>query len=110
MSEHQYTFVSQNAQALIDAVPFSEERFKIKRIFQGNGGKLIRLSFLSGQIMREHSANAPIFVQVLEGQIAFRVAGDEIMMSAGAIIHVETSVQHELEALSDAHVLLTLCT
>lgn len=108
-SDVPFTLVTSDATALIEAGPTSEERFQIKRIFQGSGAKLIRISFRAGQVMSEHKTNAPIFVQVLEGTILFRVHGEEIKMPAGAIIHVDPSVEHELEAVSDAHVLLTLC-
>lgn len=109
MSTQDYELVTRDTHGLIDSAPVSEDRYQIKRIFQGNGGKLIRISFQPGQVMREHTANAPIFVQVLEGEIVFRVSDKEIVMPAGAIIHVEKQVTHELEARTEAHVLLTLC-
>lgn len=108
VAQRPYTVVSADFDALRDAAPVSAERMQAKRVFQGTGFRVIRLTFSAGQVMREHSTNSPILVQVLEGEIVFRIAGDEIVMPAGAMLHVEPSVMHELEAVTEAHVLLTL--
>ena len=105
----EHTLISEGLEALLQAAPVSEERFQIKRIFQGTGVTIIRLTFAAGQVMREHSANAPLIVQVLDGEIRFRFSGEEYVMPAGAMLHVEPKVLHEVEAVTDAHVLLTLC-
>lgn len=108
MADSTYTLIAANRDALLDAAPVSAEKLQITRVFQGTGARVIRLTFAAGQIMREHSTNSPLIVQVLAGRIAFRIAGDEIAMPEGAIMHVEPNEKHELEALTDAHVLLTL--
>lgn len=108
MTEQPYTLVAADSAALRDLAPVSAERFQIKRVLQAAGITVIRLSFAQGQIMREHSTTAPLVVQILEGQIVFRIAGDELEMHAGAVLYVEPNERHELEARSDAHVLLTL--
>lgn len=109
MDEKPYSVISADRKALLAAAPASEERFQIVRVFQGAGATVIRLAFRAGQVMREHSTNAPLLVQVLEGTILFRIAGDELELPEGAILHVEPGELHELEAPTDAHVLLTLC-
>lgn len=103
-----YSLISDSAASLIDAAPVSQDKLQIKRVFQGTGARVIRLTLAAGQVMREHSTNAPLLVQVLDGHILFRVAGDELDMPTGAIVHVDPSVVHEVEAVSDSHVLLTL--
>ncbi|MFC5336928.1 cupin domain-containing protein [Leucobacter denitrificans] len=103
-----FTLAAANLDDLLAAAPVSGEKFQIKRIFQGTGVRMIRLTFAAGQTMREHSTNAPLVVQVLEGTVAFRIAGEELTLPAGAILHVEPSELHELEAVTDAHLLLTL--
>lgn len=108
MSGTPFTLVSADLEALLAAAPVSGDKFQIQRVFQGTGVRMIRLTFAAGQVMREHSTNAPLVVQVLEGTLKFRIAGEELTMPAGAILHVEPSEQHELEAVTDAHVLLTL--
>jgi len=107
-AEPAYRLVAKDRGALIDELDVSGERFQIGRVFQGDGLKLIRLAFAAGQVMREHSTNAPLVVQVIEGTLKFRVAGDELTLEAGAVLHVRPHEVHELEAVTDTHVLLTL--
>ena len=103
-----YAVVSPDLETLLAAAPVSSERLQIQRVFQGVGFRVIRLTLAAGQVMREHSTNSPLLVQVLEGELVFRIAGDEITMTAGSILNVEPYALHELEAVTDAHVLLTL--
>jgi quercetin dioxygenase-like cupin family protein len=110
MTSAVYSVVSDDRQALLAAAGISGERFQITRIFQGTGVTMIRIAFQAGQIMKEHSTSAPLVVQVLDGELAFRVGGDEITMPTGAILFVEPNAVHELEARQDTHVLLTLST
>lgn len=110
MTANVYSVVSSDADELLGAAEVSAERFQIARIFQGTGITMIRIAFQAGQIMKEHSTTAPLVVQVLSGELAFRVGGDEIIMPAGAILFVEPTTVHELEARQDTHVLLTLST
>lgn len=101
-----FTLIATGLDALIAAAPASPEKFQIKRVFQGTGTRAIRISFAAGQVMREHSSNVPILVQVLQGHIIFRVAGEQLQMPVGAIVHVEPDEMHELEAVTESHVLL----
>lgn len=105
-----HALVASDAAALLAAARASGDRVQLNRVFQGTGATIIRIAFSAGQEMREHSTSSPIVVQVLSGTIRFRVAGDELEMPQGAIVHVEPSVPHSLEADGEAHVLLTLCT
>ncbi len=104
-----HTLIADDWETLIGIAPISVERFQIQRAFQGTGAKVVRLSFVEGQVMREHSTNAPLIVQLLDGRIDFRIAGETIEMTRGTILHVEPGELHELEARADSHVLLTLC-
>ncbi len=110
MTDQPYTLVATDYEALRAEPTASADRPQMKRIFQGAGTTIIRLTLAAGQVMREHSTNSPLTVQILEGDILFRIAGDEIAMPAGAIIHVAPSVKHELEAVTEAHMTLVLAT
>lgn len=109
-AEHRpYELVASDLHALIEANPISGDRLQIARVLQGSGVKMVRLSLADGQVMREHSTNAPLIVQVLDGLIAFRIAGEELELPTGAVLYVDPEELHEVEALRDSHVLLTLC-
>lgn len=108
MTEKPFALISADYGALLETAPVSVEKLQIKRMFQGTGSRVIRLTLAEKQIMREHSTNSPLLVQVLEGLVAFRVAGEELLLPSGAMLHVEPSEPHELEAMRDSHLLLIL--
>lgn len=109
MQNEPFTLVSADLGALIDAAPAAPERPQTKRVFQGEGATMVRLTFEAGQEMREHSTNAPLIVQVLEGDVLFTIGEDRFELTTGSILHVAPSVRHALEARTEAHLLLTLC-
>ncbi|MFA5607551.1 MAG: cupin domain-containing protein [Leucobacter sp.] len=106
-SSRTYTLVTDGWEPLISVPEVSAEKFQIARIFQGTGARMIRLTFAAGQVMREHSTNVPLIVQMLEGELLFRIDGDELRLTRGSILHVEPGIMHELEAVTESHVLLT---
>lgn len=108
MDDGEHTRIFTDRQDAIDALPVEAGTFRAGRVFKGGGVTLIRLSFAAGAVMREHQATAPILVQTLSGHIVFEVSGESYEMPAGAIIHVEANVPHELTALEDSHVLLAM--
>ncbi|WP_449277956.1 hypothetical protein [Leucobacter sp. GX24907] len=103
-----FTLVSPDLDALIAEAPVSSEKLQIRRVFQGAGFRIIRLTLAAGQVMREHSTSSPLAVQVLAGTALMRVADQEVSMPTGALMTIEPSELHEVEAVTDAHLLLTL--
>lgn len=110
MTESSYTLVSADRASLLAEPVAATDRPQMKRIFQGPGTTIVRLTLAAGQVMREHLTSAPLTVQVIDGEIHFRVAGDDVHMPAGAIIHVAAGVKHELEAVTESHMTLILAT
>lgn len=109
MTATDFTLVAPNATALIEELDIEPGDFRTRRIFRGAGVTLIRLAFDAGQVMKEHTAAAPILVQVLSGHAAMQVGGERVDLPAGAIIHVDTKVPHNVEAVTATQLLLTLC-
>lgn len=62
----------------------------------------------SGAAMKEHSAPGPATVQALSGAFIFSIAGTEHEMSAGGLIAFDGGVPHNVRALSDGALLLTI--
>lgn len=104
-----FTLVSTDLAELIAAAPPTDERQQLKRIFQGEGATMVRLTFVAGQEMREHSTNSPLIVQVIEGDVRFDIGEHQLELTTGSILHVAPGVKHALEARTEAHLLLTLC-
>src|SRR5699024_9293581 len=70
----------------------------------------VRLTLDGGQVMSEHRTGVPLLVQVLSGHIVFTLGETRLELHPGAALHVDAGVSHAVEALSEAHVLLTMLT
>lgn len=61
-----------------------------------------------GQLMKEHQTPYPIIVHLLEGELEFGVKGFVHLLKKGDIIALDGGVPHDLTALKDSIVRLTL--
>lgn len=87
---------------------FSGNKIVTKVLLESTFSKEIRILLKQGQIMKEHKAPFPIVVHVLEGEIDFRVEGITHQLKQGNIITLEGNIAHDLTALKDSIVRLTL--
>ena len=55
-----------------------------------------------------HEVDGPITVQVLSGPIQFGVAGEPRRLVAGTVIALDKGIPHDIQALQDSELLLTL--
>jgi len=90
-----------------DDVIFSDN-ISTKVILETSFSKEISTVLKNGQIMKEHKAPFLIIVHVLEGTIDFGVLGEIKKMQKGAIITLEENIPHDLTALEDSIVRLSL--
>lgn len=58
--------------------------------------------------MKEHKAPFPIIVHLLEGHIDFGINGKKNELTKGAILTLDGNVPHDLNALEDSVVRLSL--
>ncbi|WP_320816093.1 cupin domain-containing protein [Flavobacterium sp.] len=87
---------------------FFEDKITTKVILETSFSKEIRILLKRGQIMKEHKAPFPIIVHVLEGKIDFGVLGEIKKLQKGAIISLKENIPHDLTALEDSVVRLSL--
>jgi quercetin dioxygenase-like cupin family protein len=72
------------------------------------GLNLILLVLGRGHVLDEHRAPGPISVHVLTGRVRFDIAGKDITLAAGEIVTMERGTPHELSALEESTLLLTI--
>lgn len=89
-------------------VEYNDNRPVSKMILETSFSKEIRILLKKGQVMKEHKAPFPIIVHVLKGAIDFGVEGTSTVLKEGAIIGLEGNVLHDLTALDDSMVRLTV--
>ena len=87
---------------------FNDDRINTSLILETPVSKEIRILLKTGQIMKEHKAPYPIVIHILHGEVQFGVQGDTHSLIKGDIISLESNVPHDLKALQDSAVRLTL--
>ena len=55
-----------------------------------------------------HQVEGPITLQVVSGAIQFGVAGEPRELRAGSVIALDKAIPHDIEALEDSDLLLTI--
>lgn len=97
-----------NIESFNEHLDFQENRIVTKLILETSFSKEIRILLKSGQIMKEHKAPLPIIVHLLEGSINFGIEGDVKLLKKGDLIALDGGVLHDLTAIEDSIVRLTL--
>ena len=87
---------------------YNENRPAIQVMLDTEMGKEIRIALKEGQVMKKHRTPFPIVVEIFEGSIDFGVNGDVLTLNRGELISLEGNVPHDLTALKDSIVRLSL--
>ena len=87
---------------------FNPHRIVTQVLLETSFSKEIRILLQKDQVMKEHKAPFPIIVHLLQGEIDFGVEGENHKLTAGDVITLEAHVPHDLTALSNSVVRLTL--
>jgi quercetin dioxygenase-like cupin family protein len=72
--------------------------------------RLVLLLLGKGTTMPEHQTPGPLTLQVLSGLVAFRAGDSAKEVGPGELIVLESAIGHEIEALEESAVLLTLAS
>ncbi|PVX52038.1 hypothetical protein C7377_0333 [Balneicella halophila] len=80
----------------------------ISVLFETENTKEVRILMREGQEMKEHKTSYPITVEIFEGEIDFGVNGEQYIINRGDILSLEGGVPHNLKALKDSIVRLSL--
>ena len=70
--------------------------------------RIVLISMKANTQMHEHKATARISVQTLTGHVQLRVVGRTVDLPAGHLISLDQCMPHDVEALKDSSLLLTL--
>jgi len=92
----------------LENITFNSNKPALSLILDTDFSKEIRIVFKKGQVMENHQAPFAIIVQVLKGNIAFGINNEVEQLIAGDIISLKPHELHNLEAVEDSVVRLTL--
>lgn len=89
-------------------IEYTDAKPAVKLILETSFTKEIRIALKADQLMKEHKTPYPIVVHLIEGSLVFGVKGEENIIDTGAILTLEGNVPHDLKAITDCIVKLTL--
>jgi hypothetical protein len=70
--------------------------------------RVVLVLLKEGARLEEHRAGGPMTLQVLSGSIRFRSGETRVELAPGRLVVLEAILSHDVEALADAALLLTL--
>jgi quercetin dioxygenase-like cupin family protein len=70
--------------------------------------RIILIAMKAGARLPEHHAPKRIAIQVLAGQVRVTVSGRSIELKAGSLLTLEGGLSHDVEALEESAILLTV--
>lgn len=94
--------------SLANDLNYNESKPNISVLIETENSKELRILMKKGQSMKEHQTPFPIVVEIFEGNISFGVNGEKHNFKKGDMLSLEGAVPHDLEALSDSIVRLSL--
>tara|TARA_R110002049_G_scaffold309212_2_gene518726 strand:+ start:8423 stop:8761 length:339 start_codon:yes stop_codon:yes gene_type:complete len=97
-----------NTESLVDDLNYQENKPAVTVLLKTKTSKEIRIAMKQGQNMKEHKAPYPIVIELFEGSIDFGVEGKKQILKKGDLIALDENVPHDLTAVSDAVIRLSL--
>lgn len=94
--------------SLTEDLVYNENKPAITVLIETETSKEIRIIFKKGQRMNEHRTPFSIVVEVFKGAIDFGVNGSKQHLRSGSLIALEGGILHDLEAIEDSIVRLSL--
>ena len=94
--------------SLVKDIVFKDNNPAITVLFESESTKEIRIAFKKGQIMKEHKTPFPIVLEVFKGKIDFGLNESVQQLSSGSLIALKGNVLHNLSAIEDSIVRLSL--
>ena len=70
--------------------------------------RIVLILMKSGTRMRQHRAEGRISIQQLKGQVCIHLADRKVNVSAGQLLVLDCGVLHDVEALEESALLLTI--
>jgi len=70
--------------------------------------RILLIGLRPGTQIAEHHAAGPVSIQIVSGHILIRAAGKAFDLREGQLLALEAGVPHDLEALAESAVLVTI--
>ncbi|MBG6058952.1 quercetin dioxygenase-like cupin family protein [Cryobacterium sp. MP_M5] len=77
-------------------------------VLNAPGVRVVVLTFAAGHVLKEHRAPKTLLMQALDGCLRVTAGGKVTDLVPGALLRLDESLQHEVEALEESRLMLTL--
>ncbi|WP_227412136.1 MULTISPECIES: cupin domain-containing protein [unclassified Cryobacterium] len=95
---------------LLTTAPVPAEGMSHNTVLSDGGVRVVMLSFAEGHVLKDHAAPGQLLMQAVDGELKVRVAREELILKPGGLISLAAKTRHEVEAVTDARLMLTLVT
>lgn len=94
--------------SIFEDLIYKEDKPVIKVLFETDFTKEIRIAMKTGVTMKKHQTSYPIVVEIVKGAIDFGVNAKVLNLKNGDLIALDSDVPHDLKAIEDSVIRLTL--
>ncbi len=95
---------------ILKDIEYKDDAPAITVLYKSETTKEVRIVFKAGQKMKEHHTPYPISVEMVDGQLDFGVQGQTHNLEKGDLLYLDGGIPHDLKAVTNAIVRLTLST
>lgn len=89
-------------------LPISAEATTSRTVVSNDAVRVVAFAMDRGQELTDHSAPRPVVVQVVDGDLAFTVAGARHELTAGDVVYLAPSERHAVLALTPCRFVLVM--
>jgi quercetin dioxygenase-like cupin family protein len=79
-------------------------------LLKGHGLRVVLILLHAGIAIPSHQAESPLSMQVVEGCLQVRTDSDSVILKKGHMLALQAGIRHDVEALEESALLLTLAT
>ncbi len=94
--------------SLLNNLEYHSEKPAISVLLETENTKEIRIAMKEGQKMKKHQTPFPIVVEIFDGAVDFGVNGKVYSLKKGDLLTLEGSVPHDLNAIENSIIRLSL--
>ncbi|WP_342471709.1 cupin domain-containing protein [Metasolibacillus sp. FSL H7-0170] len=76
------------------------------KVGAGTGYDVMNIQLRAGESVAEHSAPGEVLIVCRKGRVKFHVEGQETELDANALLMLEPSEKHSLEAVEDCEIIV----
>ena len=77
-------------------------------VLNAPGVRIVVLTFAAGHVLKEHRAPKTLLMQALDGCLRVTAGGQVTELVPGTLLRLDASLIHEVEALDESRLMLTL--